>query len=237
MEGERLLYREVAGALAAAPIGHSAATAAQIRMIDAQVASAIGRGIGQIVLVGAGYDGLALRFGGGSVRWFEVDESARQADKRRRLTALGREPATIAYVGADLATEDPADALAAAGHDEDRPSLFVWDGLVTRLTLEATAALCAALRALAAPGSVLVADYRVAPETGRPGRALRVVADLFLRVLGESRRNEFRPGDPEKLMVVTGWRVTQAESTPESRLDRGAHVLVLSCEPRPPRRA
>jgi hypothetical protein len=84
---------------------------------------------------------------------------------------------------------------------------------------------------------VLIADYRVAPETGGPGRALRVVADLFLRVLGESRRNEFRPGDPEKLMVVTGWRVTQAESTPESRLDRGAHVLVLACEPRPPRRA
>ena len=98
MEGERLLYREVAGALAAAPIGRSPATAARIRMIDAQVALAIGRGIGQIVLLGAGYDGRALRFGGGSVRWFEVDEAARQADKRRRLTALGREPATIAYV-------------------------------------------------------------------------------------------------------------------------------------------
>jgi len=237
VEGERLLYREVAGALAAMPIGRSPATAARIRMIDAQVASAIGRGIGQIVLLGAGYDGRALRFGGGSVRWFEVDEAARQADKRRRLTALGREPATIAYVSADLATEDPADALATAGHDEDRPSLFVCDGLLTRLTLEATAALCDALRARAAPGSVLVADCRVAPEAGGPRRALRVVADLCLRVLGEPRRNEFRPGDPEKLMVVTGWRVTRAEPTPESRLDRGAHVLVLACEPGPPRPA
>jgi hypothetical protein len=68
-------------------------------------------------------------------------------------------------------------------------------------------------------------------------RALRVATDLFLRVVGEPKRNELHPGDPEKLMVVTGWHVTQSESSPESRLDRGAHALVLACEPAPPRRA
>ena len=167
VEGERLLYREVAGALAAAPIGRSPATAARIRMIDAEVASAIGRGIDQIVLLGAGYDGRALRFGGGAVRWFEVDERRAAGRQAAPAHALGREPATIVYVGADLATDDPAAALAAAGHDEDRPSLFVCDGLLTRLTLEATAALCAALRARAAPGSVLVADFLRRARGGR----------------------------------------------------------------------
>ncbi len=232
MDGERLLYRSVSGTLAAAPLGRSPAGAARLRVIDAEVAQAIGRGIDQIVLLGAGYDGRALRFGGGAVRWFEVDLAARQADKRRRLAALGREPGTITYVGADLSAEDPAGALAAAGHDGVRPSLFVCDGLVTRLTLEAAAALFDALRARAAPGSVLVADWCVAPEAGGLARALRVASGLCRRVLGEPQRNEFRPGDPEKLMVVTGWRVTHAEASPESRLDRGAHLLVLAGEPR-----
>jgi hypothetical protein len=50
---------------------------------------------------------------------------------------------------------------------------------------------------------------------------------------GEPRPNEFRPGDPEKLMVVTGWRVTHADSSVESRFDRGSHTLVLVCEPGP----
>jgi methyltransferase (TIGR00027 family) len=237
VEGERLLYRGVAGALAAAPVGRSPAAAARLRVIDAEIALAIGRGIDQIVLLGAGYDGRALRFGGGAVRWFEVDVAATQADKRRRLSALGRDPARIAYVSADLAADDPAGALAAAGHDADRPSLFVCDGLVTRLTLEATAALFDELRARAAAGSVLVVDCRVAPVAGGLVRALRVATDLCLRVVGEPRRNELRPGDPEKLMVVTGWHVTQAESSPESRLDRGAHTLVLAGEPAPPRGA
>jgi methyltransferase (TIGR00027 family) len=237
LEGERLLYRGVAGPFAAAPVGRSPAAAARLRVIDAEVAQAIGRGIGQIVLLGAGYDGRALRFGGAAVRWFEVDRAATQADKRRRLGALGRDPATIAYVSANLSADDPAAALAAAGHDGDRPSLFVGDGLVTRLTLEATATLFDALRARAAPGSVLVVDCRVAPEAGGPVRALRVATDLCLRMIGEPKRIELRPGDPEKLMVVTGWHVTQAESAAERGLDRGAHTLVLACEPAPPRRA
>jgi len=36
-------------------------------------------------------------------------------------------------------------------------------------------------------------------------------------------------------MVVTGWRVTHAESSSERRLDPGAHVLMLVCEPDPAR--
>ena len=165
-------------------------------MIDAEVAVAIGRGIGQIVLLGAGYDGRALRFGGGSVRWFEVDEAARQADKRRRLAALGREPATVAYVERGPRDRGPG-RRAGGGRTPRGPSLAL------RLRRPAhppdprgDAALCAALRARAAPGSVLVADFRVAPETGRPGRALRLVADLFLRVLGEPGATSSVPVTP-----------------------------------------
>ena len=103
------------------------------------------------------------------------------------------------------------------------------------MTLEATASVCSALRARAAPGSVLVATFSVAPEGGDVARALRSATGLLRQATDEPRRNEFRPGDPQKLMVVTGWRVTHSESSAERRLDPGAHMLILVGEPDPAR--
>jgi hypothetical protein len=40
--------------------------------VDAETANALSKGIDQIVILGAGYDGRALRFGP-SARWIEVD--------------------------------------------------------------------------------------------------------------------------------------------------------------------
>ena len=84
-----------------------------------------------------------------------------------------------------------------------------------------------------ATGSVLVATFSVAPEARRHRSALRAASGLLRHATDEPRRSEFRPGDPEKLMVVTGWRVTHTESSPERRLDPGAHTVILVCEPDP----
>ncbi len=230
VEGERRLYRAVGGALAV-PLGRPAGLEERTRVIDAEVARALGHGTGQVVLLRAGYDGRALRFGGGTVRWFEVDLPSTQADKRARLGALGIEPAGVTYVGVDLRRDDVGGALDAAGHDQEASSLFVCEGVPTHLSLEAMASLCETLRARAPGGSVLVADFVVAPEPGAPARALRAL----LTMAGGPRRNEFRPGDPEKLLVVTGWRVAHADSSVESRFDRGSHTLVLVGEPGPAR--
>jgi len=234
VDAERRLYRAVAGKVSV-PITRSSALAQCTQVIDAEVARAIGRGTNQIVLLGAGLDGRALRFGGGAVRWFEVDRPAAQADKRNRLRALDIATVGITFIAADLLADDVEPALHAAGHDAGAPSLFVAEGLFDTLTLEATASLCAALRARAAPGSVLVATFSVTPEGGELVRALRSATGLLRRVTDEPRRNEFRPGDPQKLMVVTGWRVTHAESSPARRLDPGADALILVCEPDPAR--
>ncbi len=233
---ERRLLRDVAGAGAgtvAFPFGRSSVVAQRTRVVDAEVGRALGRGTTQVVLLGSGYDGRPLRFGGGRVHWFEVDRPATQADKRRRLDTLGIDATGSTSVGLDLLEGGPdlGSALAEAGHDADAASLFVCEGLLDSLTLEAAATLCRTVRDRAAPGSVLVAACTVAPETGAPARAVRAVADLVRQATDERRRSEFQPGDLQKLMVVTGWRVTHAESSAERRLDPGAHALVLVCEP------
>lgn len=260
MAAEHRFYRAVAGSVRA-PSGQgvrATVLALRTQVVDAEVARAIGRGSTQIVLVGAGYDGRPLRFAGGATRWFEVDRAATLADKQRRLRALEVEPVGVTPVpfdlldqradaptergGAELAAALDAGrgaaldaalaaALDAAGHDAGAPSLFVCDGLFAALTLEATASLAGALRGRAPAGSVLVAEFAVAPEGGAPVRALRAAAGLARRATDEPRRSEFRPGDPQKLLVVTGWHVTHTASSAERRIDPGAHSVVLVCEP------
>ena len=227
---ERRLYRDVSG-IFAIPVGRPSVLAQRTKVVDTEVARAIGRGTSQVVLLGAGYDGRALRFGGGAVRWFEVDLPAMQADKRRRLDDLGIRPDRVSYVGLDLTTEDLDAALDAARHDRAAPSLFVCEGLLAYLTLGSAASLLESLCARAARGSALVANFLVSPEPGTAARALRAGTDVLLKAGGEPRRHEYRPGDPEKLMVVTGWRVTHAESSAASRIHRGSHTRMLVCEP------
>jgi methyltransferase (TIGR00027 family) len=229
-EAERRLYagmgrRFVLPGLA--PTGMAART----RFIDGEVARAIGQGMEQIVILGAGYDGRALRFGGGATRWIELDFPATQADKRRRLAALDVAPGQVAYAGVDLMTGDLDAALAAAGHDAGAPSLFICEGLMAYLSLEVNASMCQTMRARAAAGSVLTLNVRVAPDAGAGGMALRGVVGSALKLGGEARRTEFRPGDAEKLMVVTGWRIVRSARSGGNRLDGSAHVLLVACEP------
>jgi methyltransferase (TIGR00027 family) len=233
VDAERRLSCDVAGKMTT--LGASSALALRTRAIDAEVARALGQGTEQIILLGAGYDGRPFRFGGGAVRWFEVDRPAVLADKRRRVDALGLVANGTVAVGLDLSRDDLDAALDAAGHDAAAPSLFVCEGLLDSLTLEAAASLCASVRARSAAASVLTATFSVLPEPSAPARALRFATELLRRAAEEPRHNEFRPGDPQKLMVVTGWRLRRSESSAERRLDPGAHTLILVCEPDPAR--
>jgi methyltransferase (TIGR00027 family) len=227
--GERALYRDVRGRVAV-PLGRPASLAPRTAFVDNEIAGAIGRGVEQVVLLGAGYDGRALRFAG-TTRWFEVDRPATVEDKQRRLRALGLEPPHVRYVGLDLLTGDLDTALDDAGHRAEAPSLFVCEGLFASLTLQAIASLCETLCDRAPEGSVLVSTYLVVPETGRGGAALRAVLDRLLRVVGEPRRSEFLAGDAEKLMVVTGWQVTRSQRVPEGWRGPGSSLLLLAAEP------
>ena len=239
--GEHALYRDVRG-IVALPLGRPTTMAERTAFVDNEVARAIGHGIDQIVLLGAGYDGRALRFGGGATRWYEVDDPRTEDDKRRRLASLGVEPSSVTSIGVDLmAAHEPADlgeALAAAAHDPDRPSIFVCEDLFASLSLEAIASLCTTLRARAPEGSALVATVLVVPEAGSRGQALRRAVDLLRRVSGEARRSELYPGDAQKLMVVTGWHVARSQVSTAGRVAQGSHLLLLAAEPDPrwPRR-
>jgi len=200
--------------------------ALRTRFIDDEVLRALAAGVTQVVLVGAGYDGRALRFHQPGVRWFEIDHPATQPDKQRRVRGVTSDR-DITFVPVDLLVDDVRSALAAAGHDAHRPSLFICEGLFTYLPNEVAKTLCARLHDLAAPHSVIVASVLVV-RRGRGGPAQAVV-DSVLRVLGEQRLGIFHPGGADMLLEEAGWTVCRRATSRDSRLG-GSHLLVIAAE-------
>ena len=107
--------------------------AARTRFFNSVVVRSLQRGVTQVVIAGAGYDGRALRYAKPGVSWFEVDHPATQADKLERLTRLDLPAAGIAFVAADFAVDDVAGGLAAAGQRPDVATLFLCEGVAVYL--------------------------------------------------------------------------------------------------------
>jgi methyltransferase (TIGR00027 family) len=166
------------------------------RFAEESALAAIGRGVRQIVVLGAGFDTFAYRLAApAGLRLFEVDHPATQAEKRRRLEAARvAEPANVVYVGCDFETQTFVGALAAAGFDSHRPSFVFWLGVTAYLTHEAVYAALAAVAALRG-GAEIVFDYVVPPETIGHDTARAAHADLARQVAaaGEPLRAYFDP--------------------------------------------
>src|SRR5262249_10528773 len=87
---ERRLYES----LGRTPLGRGSGRwhermARRTAFFDRVTLAALDRGVPQVVIVGAGYDGRPLSFATPGVTWFEVDHPATQTDKRARHSAGG----------------------------------------------------------------------------------------------------------------------------------------------------
>jgi methyltransferase (TIGR00027 family) len=132
------------------------AVVARTRYIDEAAGAALARGtgIGQVVVLGAGFDTRAHRLAPlAELPVYEIDHPATQRAKRRALARTG-----VTYVPCDFAATDLAGAMAAAGYRPDVPALMIWEGVSNYLdepAVDATLRWCAA----SAPGSVLIFTY------------------------------------------------------------------------------
>jgi methyltransferase (TIGR00027 family) len=183
--------------------------AARTSFFDDLTLTGLAGGIEQIVIVGAGYDGRALRFGESGVRFFEVDQRPTQLDKRERVEALGGGPRAISYVAHDVTHGGLSSALAEASHSSTQRTLFICEGLLLYLTVAVAEDLLADLRSCAATGSLLGLSTReVVPGARLGARVSRVSQGLLLAAIGEPRRSLLRPGELEELLGRSGWTVT-----------------------------
>jgi methyltransferase (TIGR00027 family) len=160
---------------------------ARTAFFDHAVVSAIDRGVKQVVILGAGYDGRALRFRTPGVQFFEVDHPATQTDKRRRLTDLDLATTGITFVEADFTEPTLEQRLADAGHQPYEQTQFLLEGVLRYLPEQAVHDLLATVRRRAAAGSELA----VSIATRRPAEdddavAARLAYEQLLADAGEA---------------------------------------------------
>jgi methyltransferase (TIGR00027 family) len=180
---------------------------ARTRFFDRVVVAAIGRGVRQIVVGAAGYDGRALRYGKSGVRWFEADHPATQRDKRDRLARLGLDAGQVRFVEVDFTRDPVAERLTAAGLDPRKPSLFLLEGVAVYLELPVLERVLTQFRLLARPGSRLALSVSVSSADA----AARSRFQASVATLGEPAKSALNADEATGLLARSRWQVTAAD--------------------------
>ena len=149
------------------------------RFIDEHLAAALDAGVGQVVLLGAGYDTRAYRFAdrlaGRPV--FEVDLAAISRAKAATIAKHAEElpDANVVRVEIDFESQALGDVLADAGFAAGGSTFFMWEGVPMYLTRAAVKATLDAVHDVSGAGSQIAHDmWFLVDEPGPIGSARRV---------------------------------------------------------------
>jgi methyltransferase (TIGR00027 family) len=198
---------------------------ARTAFFDRAVVRALERGVRQVVIGGAGYDGRALRYAKPGVRWFEVDHPATQSDKVERVARLNVAAGHIRFIPADFTAHPIAEPLLAAGLDPASPTLFLLEGVAVYLERPVVERILAAFRQVAADGSELAMS--VSTDTATPQQRARFRERVAK--LGEPARSQFTHEQARDLLAAAGWELPAA---PGRQLSAGL-LLARAAAPRP----
>jgi methyltransferase (TIGR00027 family) len=144
----------------AAAIGIYGAQICRTRYIDDVVQAALSQGIGQLVILGAGFDTRPYRLPGmESVKVFEVDLASIQNDKKNKIRKyLGQLPDHVIFIPIDFDTQTLEAVFTGTAFDRSRPAMFVWEGVTQYISEEAVRQTLAFV-GRSAPGSIIVFTY------------------------------------------------------------------------------
>jgi methyltransferase (TIGR00027 family) len=207
---------------------------ARTRFFDDQVLAAVARGIGQVVILGAGYDDRALRFRTPGVHFFELDHPGTQADKRLRLEAIPDGLVGVTLAPIEFRTDDVGQVLAGCGHDATRPSLFICEGVLVYLDQPTTVTLLAGARSRAAGGSTLAVTLAV-HAAGMDSAKVVAAANARRRASAAEPWQTILPAAAQvELLSWAGWSLDEAID--DATMGTGAtpeHSLSVTARPGP----
>ena len=212
--------------------------AVRTRFAEDALAAAVGRGVCQLVILGAGLDTYAYRSAwGGRLRIFEVDHPATQAWKRQRLEAAAIPiPNSLTFAPIDFERQTLPEGLALAGFDSSRQTFFTCLGVVPYLSEEAVWSTLGFIANLPQGGHV-VFDYSDPPDTLPPElRAAHQKRAAKVAEIGEAFLTHFEPRGLRSKMMALGFSEVEDLGPPQiaaryfphraiSVSDKGGHIL------------
>jgi len=199
--------------------GPRTTVAVRTRYIDDVLGEALGRGVEQVVILGAGFDARAYRIPRiERTRVFEVDHPATQSRKKAVLTRqLRRLPAHVTLIPADFATQTLDSVLLAAGFRPELPTFFICEGVTHYLSAADVDGLFHHVAAGAA-GSRMVFTY-IHRGMLDGSAAFTGAADTLatVRRAGEPYTFGLDPSDIEPYLAARGFRLVEDVGASEYR--------------------
>ena len=192
------------------------------RYAEDRLMEAISEGVGQYVILGAGLDTFSMRHKElvDSLRIFELDHPATQATKEKQVRAVnGGVPSNLVFVPIDFETDQLNEALIRAGFDPQKPAFFSWLGTTYYLTKDAIRETFGRVADVAAPGSRIVFDYKLARHL-IPEESLLFAdrLDQFVARRGEPMLSVFTPEELNNEMSQIGF--VEIETIPSEEQKR-----------------
>jgi methyltransferase (TIGR00027 family) len=180
--------------------------AVRSRFAEDELARAVGCGVDQYVVLGAGLDTFGCRNPWSGVRVFEVDHPDTQAWKKECLDRTGIVvPPTLTFAPVDFESQTLREGLARVDFQFDRPAWFSWLGVVPYLTIEAFRATAGLIGSMP-EGSGVVFDY--SPPRSELNMMQRFALERLSRrvaAAGEPFRLFFKPAELADELAAAGF--------------------------------
>jgi methyltransferase (TIGR00027 family) len=141
--------------------GPRGTVAVRTRYIDDVLGRALGAGVDQVVILGAGFDSRAYRIPGiEQTRVFEVDHPATQAKKKDVVTRrFGTLPSHVTLVPIDFSMSTLDMVMRDSGYRNEARTFFICEGVTHYLSAPAVDAMFRYVARSAAAGSQMVFTY------------------------------------------------------------------------------
>jgi methyltransferase (TIGR00027 family) len=149
--------------------------------------SALGEGVAQVVVIGAGFDPLSseLQREFPAAQLWEIDHPATQRHKIRACSEMGIEQ--VHFIGSDLSiTALDRETLIGTGFDPAKRTFWIAEGLLMYFPADIVSALIKTLSSVSAPESQLAFTFMEKQEDGHIGFDSQTkLVDWWLRRRGE----------------------------------------------------
>ncbi len=216
-------------------IAFATAVHARTRHIDEVFKQSLTAGATQVVILGAGLDSRAYRFGKllNGARVFEVDFPPTQEYKKKRVREiLNGLPAHVVYAPIDFTKDDLATVLKQAGYNTTKKTVFVWEGVTFYIPETAVNGTLAFVASNSAPGSRIVFDYFLesglkAPAIVALNKRLTAMGEPFIFGIPDDNRDRFIARQGLRMISDVGTNELRRRYLPAEFVDPGPSVNYL----------
>lgn len=217
------------------------------RYLEEVARDALARGIRQIVVIGAGFDTLALRLHATfpETEFFEVDHPATQRVKKRVVESYQSLHGNLRFIALNLARERLEDSLLKqASYHPDVKTLFIAEGLLMYLTPEEVSRIFRFIQDHSGGASSLAFTFMEMQRDGRIGfRKSSSLVDAWLRLRGESFKWGIEHEHINDFLAARGFRALEiatadtlrsrylaSEQLKQLPLAEGECICIAECE-------